>query len=189
MGPTRDSPLGTRCVRGRGPCTQLGRLSLFCYPSVPKSSSTMTVGKLTEHVARWLRTTAPPGAAEIANSKTVRLAVLSDTMPACSHLQDFAVSESVRYRQVPRWRTSKRLGLGQVWAQRGLPLAPRLFSFPFFSTAPQQHPLFSSLFSNFWRYFVGVQIVIVGFRISFLLPPRGRYFFFAALSRGTIRTA
>ena len=36
------SPLGTRCVRGRGPCTQLGRLSLFCYPSVPKSSSTMT---------------------------------------------------------------------------------------------------------------------------------------------------
>ena len=58
----------------------------------------MTVGKLTEHVARWLRTTAPPGAAEIANSKTVRLAVLRDTMPACSHLQDFAVSESVRYR-------------------------------------------------------------------------------------------
>ena len=60
--------------------------------------STMTVGKLTEHVARWLRTTAPPGAAEIANCKTVRLAVLRDTMPACSHLQDFAVSESVRYR-------------------------------------------------------------------------------------------
>ena len=33
----------------------------------------------------------------------------------------------------------------RIWAQPGLPLAPRLFSFPFFSTAPS---LFLALFSR-----------------------------------------
>ena len=62
-GPTRDSPLGTRCVRGRGPCTQLGRLSLFCYPSVPITSvsACLAAAAVTPRQIRRFSVTWKPG--------------------------------------------------------------------------------------------------------------------------------